>query len=173
MDSYDYDENGNITSIREIYLNGLEGSTEYATYYRYNYKEVKVYDLVEVIEVEEDSYAEINLTEQEIDATQGNVILEGRLEYRVGTNAAETMSKEMYILHIEPEISELTYYNLDDEISTAENITEIDIAGLDDEKEKGYYDGKNVSIQGKIVPTSNSHWFNSFAISLENIEFLD
>ena len=177
IDSYDYDENGNVISIRETYLNGLEGSTEYVTHYGYDYQEVKVYDVEDVLEIselEEGNYEADNLIGQEIDATQGSVILRGILEYRRGTNAAETMAKEIYVLHVEPVISDLKYYSYEDEILIEEDVTEIDISGLyDEEGVKGQYDGKNVLIEGEIWPTTNSHWFNSFAISMENIEFED
>ncbi len=111
---------------------------------------------------------------QKVDAARGSVTLKGRLEYRVGTNAAETMAKEMYVLHVEPMIGELIYYNYDtNDVEFVEDITEIDISGLYDEVETGKYDGRMVTIEGEIWPTMNSHWFNSFAISLQNIEFID
>ena len=109
---------------------------------------------------------------QKIDAARGRVTLKGRLEYRVGTNAAETMDKEMYVLHVEPIIGELIYYNYDtNDVEFVEDITEIDISGLYDEIEPGKYDGKMVTIEGEIWPTMNSHWFNSFAMTMQSIEF--
>lgn len=111
---------------------------------------------------------------QKIDAARGSVVLNGRLEYRVGTNASETMAKEMYILHVEPIIGELIYYNYDtNDVEFAEDIAEIDISGLYDEVEPGKHDGKMVTIEGEIWPTMNSNWFNSFAITLQSIEFHD
>ena len=96
--------------------------------------------------------------EQKIDAARGNVVLKGRLEYRKGTNAAETTVKEMYVLHVEPIITELTYYNYDtNNVEIAEDITEIDVSGLYDEVEPGKHDGKTVSIEEEIWPTMNSH----------------
>ena len=169
--TYDYDDNGNMILEWEHDLNGVDYSPSKMTHFYYQLREVNIYEEDNAMGGNEESGENLVVEDkgQEIDATQGAVILSGKLEYRIGTNAAETMSKEMYILKIEPQITKLIYYNLEDEICIAENITEIDVSGLIDEGEKGLYDGKNVSIKGKIWPTVNSNWFNEFAISMEEM----
>lgn len=133
--------------------------------------------LIEEESVSEESEDNKNINSQyvqKIDAARGSVVLTGRLEYRKGANVAETTVKEMYVLHVEPMIGELIYYNYDtNEVEFAEDITEVDVSGLYDEVEPGKHDGKTVSIKGEIWPTMNSHWFNNFAIGMESIEFID
>lgn len=132
--------------------------------------EVGYYDWEENVNIDNTNPQQL----QKIDAARGSVTLNGRLEYRVGTNVAETMAKEMYVLHVEPIIGELIYYNYDtNDVGFAEDIVEIDVSELYDEVEPGKYDGRMVTIEGEIWPTMNSYWFNSFAIGMESIEFMD
>lgn len=139
------------------------------THFIVDFKDGKV-DAIECGVEEGDSQNEAGI---EIDATNKSASLNGWLEYRTGTNAAGTVDKEIYVLHLTPPISHLTYYNMEDELETAENITEIDVAGLDAYTAKWQFDGMNVCIKGEIRPNYTSHWFNAFSINMESFETLD
>lgn len=123
--------------------------------------------------VENENSEDFSTENIHIDATKGAVTLTGTLEYRCTESSANPeVMKELYILHLDQEISELIYFNYDSEKNeVAEGITEIDVIGDAELLEGWVHDGKRVTITGEIIPNYTMYFFNQFSIIQEQLEF--
>ena len=106
-----------------------------------------------------------------VDASQGDVILSGTLEWRVGEFTDTGMKKQMYVLHLTPPVSQLIYNDPESEqAEMAEDIREIDLLLPDTvEEDDGRYDGCRVQVKGNIWPTYTAWYFNIFAMGVNEI----
>ena len=103
-----------------------------------------------------------------LEATKGEVTLTGTLEFRSAeSSSGNGYVKEAYILHLDPPIEELIYYDLDSETNAvATDIAEMDILS-DLGGNKGEYHGNKITITGEIYPNYTSYYFTFFSIGGE------